>query len=76
MRVQLILTFFILGSNDGDRKSPTESTEFIGKSFREPHAIDQQQQILEILSLIDLASESMCFSDIYKEQIISQDNIK
>ena len=48
----------------------------MGENAVEHHALDQQQQTLEILSLIDSASEFMCLSDIYKEQMISHDNKK
>ena len=67
---------FIIGSNDVDRKSSTGNPDFIGENPIEHHALDQQQQILEVLSLIDSASESMCLSDIYTEQMILHDNKK
>ena len=70
------MTCFIIGSKDVDRKLSTENPDFIGESAIEHHALDQQQKILEVLSLIDSASESMCLSEIYAEQMISYDNKK
>ena len=39
-------------------------------------ALSQQQHVTDVLTMIDLGSESMCLSDFYKEDIISTENTK
>ena len=34
----------------------------------------QQQHVQDVLQLIDLGSEAMCFSDIYTEDVICEKN--